>query len=307
MSRRIRILVLVLLVALVILIVATIHFSTSVSRTSESQDDIVSETQSAQIFREKDGGYGFIDEYGNTILEPNWENLEFLTSSYVLATTQTDDGKRVGVFDMEGDLIVPFVYEEIRVLGDSYFVAEFPTKRCILYDDTFSVVDGMTWDRASETTDGIDFVLGDDTYSYGFDETLSLRSIQLLREAKQFTLSGTIPAEYASQLSPSVWSGAADLAEEFFTLLLAQDKESLAKLCSDAATLSVLELSRLLISGDITVTPYTSETKTTCLVWQASVSGEDAEKNTVHGTISVTMEASATSDFGIVGVTALME
>lgn len=307
MNRRIRILVLVLLVALVILIVATIHFSTSISRTSESQDAIVSETQSAQIFRDKNDCYGLMDEFGNTILEPDWEDLEFLTSSYVLATTQTDDGKRVGVFDLEGNLIIPFVYDEIRAFGDTGFVAVFPSERCILYDDSFSVVDAMTWDCANDTSDGIDFVLGDDTYSYGFDETISIRSIQFFRDEKQFSLSGTIPAEYASLLSPSIWSGSADLAAEFFTLLLAQDKDSLSELFANAATLSVLDLSHLRIQGDITVTPYTSETKTICLVWQASISGEDAEKNTVHGTISLTMEATTSAGFEIVGVTTLME
>ena len=113
MNKHTRLAAGILVLVLVILIAATISFSANVSKRSGSNQNSASDTainaKGTEIVQGDNHLYGVSDAAGNTILEPEWKQLQFVGTDYLAAKQETEEGDRFGVLDLDGSVAAPFV------------------------------------------------------------------------------------------------------------------------------------------------------------------------------------------------------
>ena len=153
MNKHTRLAAGILVLVLVILIAATISFSANVSKRSGSNQNSASDTainaNGNEIVQGDNHLYGVSDAAGNTILEPEWKQLQFVGTDYLAAKQETEDGDRFGVLDLDGNVAAPFVYQDIQALTASYYLATLAdTEQVVLYDRDFCAADAMIWDSS---------------------------------------------------------------------------------------------------------------------------------------------------------------
>lgn len=95
MNKHTRLAAGILVLVLVILIAATISFSANVSKRSGSNQNSASDTainaNGNEIVQGDNHLYGVSDAAGNTILEPEWKQLQFVGTDYLAAKQETED------------------------------------------------------------------------------------------------------------------------------------------------------------------------------------------------------------------------
>ena len=179
MNKHTKLLMGILIVVLVLLVIATVSFSLDVSKSSkenhvQSADDSVS-SNGNRITENEMHMYGVADSSGNMVIEAMWKHL----------ATQTEaGGGQTGILDLEGNVIVPFVYSEIQTLTSSFYLASFADSSCgrfVLYDDSFRAENACTWDDCQAEKDQITLRKGKDSFSFVIsDDTLTLKKMELI-------------------------------------------------------------------------------------------------------------------------------
>ena len=151
MNKHTRLAVGILVLVLVLLIVATVSFSVNISKKSAGSQNSTFDTGTNSngnvIVEGDDHLYGVSDAAGNLILEPEWKELHFIGSDYLSAVQENADSNCVGVLDLDGNVVAPFVYDHVETLTDSYYLAVLAeNQQVVLYDHDFRAADAMVWD-----------------------------------------------------------------------------------------------------------------------------------------------------------------
>lgn len=229
MNKHAKLVVGFLVVVLIVLIIATISFSVGISKNSEisqnSSSDTAVNSNGNEIIQGEDHLYGVADAIGNTLIEPEWEQLHFIGTEYLAAAKKTADGRRIGVLDLDGNVVAPFVYADIHALTPLYYLASFAdSEQVVLYDSKFRSVDAAVWDSYSWEGQLLTLEKGADTFFFTLDETfLTLTRADIVRasEAVSFTVSWN--AVDMTLLSAAQWSDVADKMLLFLQMLKSQD------------------------------------------------------------------------------------
>ena len=197
---------------MVLLVIATVSFSLDVSKSSkenhvQSADDSVS-SNGNRITENEMHMYGVADSSGNMVIEAMWKHLYFIGTDYVVATQTEAGGGQTGILDLEGNVIVPFVYSEIQTLTSSFYLASFADSSCgrfVLYDDSFRAENACTWDDCQAEKDQITLRKGKDSFSFVIsDDTLTLKKMELIRTDENTTFSVNYDAALSiDQLFPN--------------------------------------------------------------------------------------------------------
>ena len=172
--------------------------------------------------------YGVADSSGNMVIEAMWKHLCFIGTDYVVATQTEAGGGQTGILDLEGNVIVPFVYSEIQTLTSSFYLASFADSSCgrfVLYDDSFRAENACTWDDCQAEKDQITLRKGKDSFSFVIsDDTLTLKKMELIRTDENTTFSVNYDAALSiDQLFPNQWRAMADVVQQCLSLLRTQD------------------------------------------------------------------------------------
>lgn len=302
MNKHTKLFVAFLFVVLVILVIATISFSVDISKNSAvSQEDSLSETVSSdgrQIFQGDNGMFGLEDANGNTLIDAQWEHLQFLTVDYLAATTETEDGERIGVLDLDGNIAAPFVYQEIQTLLSSYYVASLAdSDQYVLYDSAFRVLESTVWDDYTCEDTGVTLTKDEDVFYFTLsDDGLALTEIALSRTSGEGAYEVDWADADASLLSVEEWSCTADMMQQLLAMILSDDFTSLMQITDQNHEESILASAS---QEDHTVlrfdrTAYVSVSKTeegtVIATWQIDASVHLDKATPEKQTITVTMK-----------------
>lgn len=300
MNKHIKLFVGILVAVLVLLIVATVSFSLNVSKNSESHTDSSVNANGNVIFQGDEDLYGMRDASGNTIIDAKWEQLRFLDTEYLSAVTDTAGGRRVGVLDSSGNIVAPFVYQDVQVLGSSYYMATFSgNDKIVIYDSTFRVAETMTADTCSLKEDVLTLTKGNDQFQFAVnDYGLTLQSVALSRSFGEQSFTATLEHADAALLTPQEWIHTADLLQSLLTMMSTGDFSGLDKLTDQSHEEAILSAvsqpgqSLTQTEPDILLHAETSDQQEPILTWQASVSLQTSESDSARKAMSVTMAKS---------------
>ena len=94
------------------------------------------EQDSCYIFQEESTGlYGLSDADGRIIAAAEWKNLSFIGDHGIAAVKQIGTESVMGVLDREGNVIVPFVYQDLSYVNNQILVGK------LLHEDLYFLYD----------------------------------------------------------------------------------------------------------------------------------------------------------------------
>ncbi len=295
MNKHTKMVVGVLITVLIVLIAATISFSMDISKNSDGKTSGSVEStvnpDGNQIVCSEDGLYGMSNSNGSVIIEPEWEQLRFMGTDYLAASDKTN---RVGVLDVDGNIVVPFVYSDVYALTAGYYLAEFAdSDRVILYDSTFRVFDAAAWDSCEWADGQLTLTHGENTFYYtAEEEQLLLEQADLSCDAYNVSWNDNSDA---AMLSPLRWSYASQTFEQLLSMIKTQDF-SLLNEVTDAEhenkvlSGSVLKSGRILRNDTTAFLSLQKEEKNgSVLVWQIGITVGGKETDRANHTLSVTL------------------
>lgn len=175
-------LIVTLLLAVMIILGAAISRSfltgSSDALGSKSQTEIsrvLGERDGLCIITDSSGSYGIADSSGRTIVQPEWTSLEFAGENCCIASLMIGGKLLCGCIDYEGNMILPFIYKDIRAAGSNpYFVARSENGSFTLLSQQMRPVIRREWESC--TVSGLDITLstasGSFTYTCGEDGLL---------------------------------------------------------------------------------------------------------------------------------------
>ena len=138
------------------------------------------------IFRDNNGLFGIIDSTDRIIVAPEWEDLKFTKNNSLCIAKQRIDGNLLmGCIDYEGNITVPFIYQNIEYHeynSFSFYIAEpADDNSCVIYDDRFVPYFRRSWDSYTLEDDVMIFRTENGTYKYLInDDGFHLRSAEII-------------------------------------------------------------------------------------------------------------------------------
>ncbi|MGN0631159.1 MAG: WG repeat-containing protein [Ruminococcus sp.] len=188
MNKHSRVIVIFLLIILSVLCAAIILFRIDVGKDaggmeSSSSLSVSSDGNSvAIVYKDSSGMYGLKDKSGNIILEPEWAELVSLGGGSFCAKLVTRLDTLYGVIDWKGDIIVPFVYDEITRISDYLYSARLrDSGKYHFYGTDLSLLMNGSADSFFLEGTNLFFKQGEDTFTYKQGEKLSLVRAELPR------------------------------------------------------------------------------------------------------------------------------
>ena len=223
MNKHSRIIVILLLAVLVLLGTAITLFYIDVGKDARSTEDNTSlsgnsqHENSARVFKDSNGLCGLEDSNGTVILEPEWTELVPIGNSFFKAKLLTRADSLYGVIDSEGDVTVPFVYEDIERQSDYIYAAELKdTGQYLFYGNDFSLLLPHAADSYYMEGTNLCVFYGEDEFDYKQGEKLSLVKAVLPRFKRPVSVTLTIDdPDLLSVMESCEWSDFADHAIEF--------------------------------------------------------------------------------------------
>lgn len=243
MNKHTKLVVLALTALLVLLVVATVSYSLDISRDAESSDGNSVDSNGNQIMQGEEDLYGVVDSAGNTLIEAEWAQLRFISTQY-LAAVQTDgSSNQVGVIDLDGHVVAPFVYTDIYALTPSYFVAVLSeTEQIVLYDSDFHAIYGCVWDAYTWSDQILTLTSGSDTFTFSLeDSAITAQHAALMRTAGRYTFTTSLDEAAVAQLVPDEWSYIADLIQNTLMIFQSQNVSTLDAITDAAHNDAVLQ------------------------------------------------------------------
>lgn len=229
MNKHAKLVVGLLVFVLIVLVIATISFSVDISKNSEtsqsSSSDAAVNPNGNEIIQDDNHLYGVADAAGNTLIEPEWEQLHFIGTEYLAAAKETADGRRIGVLDLDGNVVAPFTYTDVHALTPSYYLASFAnSEQVVLYDSEFRPVDAAVWDGYSWESQLLTLKKGEDAFLYtSEDDALTLTRADMARTSENVSFTVSWNAVNAALLSPAQWSETADQMLLLLQMLKSQE------------------------------------------------------------------------------------
>lgn len=228
MNKHTKLVVVILIVLLLLLVIATVSYSLDV--TKDTQSTATSSNSSVnlngnKIVQDENRLYGVVDSAGNPSIETEWEQLQFISTEYLAAAKKDGNEKTIGVLDLDGNIIAPFVYTDVHALTSSYFLATLcDTEQIVLYDSDFHAVGCCIWDSFSWQNPILTLKKGDDVYSFSLEEdVLTMQDAALVRTVGNNTFTIDLSDVNVTDLTPEEWSDTADLVQETLTVYQSQN------------------------------------------------------------------------------------
>lgn len=249
MNRHSRIIVILLLAVLVLLGTAITLFYIDVgkdARSSGVSSSLTGNTQhenSARVFKDSNGLWGLEDSSGTVILEPEWSELVPIGNSCFKAKLLTRADSLYGVIDSEGDVTVPFVYENIERQSDYIYAAELKdTGQYLFYGNDFSLLLPHAADSYYMEGTNLCVSYGEDEYYYKQGENLSLVKAVLPRYRRPVSVTLTIDdPELLAVMESLEWSDFADRAIEFLDAFRRNQRDRLEEITDNASLPEVIK------------------------------------------------------------------
>ncbi len=238
MNKHTKIVVSILAIVLLLLILATVSFSMDISRQSAAvQTEVSDGTVNAdgnEIVQSDEGLYGVDDAAGNTRIAPVWEQLHFIGSEYLSAGKDTAEGLRLGVLDLDGNVIAPFVYSEVYALTPDFYLAVFADSgQIVVYDAGFRAIDAAVWDDFIWENQQLSLIKGEDTFSFSLEDAqMVLEKADISRSARSFSFSLEWSRGSLTECSPTTWSDVADTLLQFVQMVRTQSFSNLDQVVS---------------------------------------------------------------------------
>lgn len=201
----------------------------------------VPEQDSCYIFQEESTGlYGLSDADGRIIAAAEWKNLSFIGDYGVAAVKQIGTESVMGVLDREGNVIVPFVYQDLSYVNNQILVGKLLHEDLyFLYDRSFQDLTNCTWNAYLLKDNGLTLQRGTDSFFYQqIKDGIALRSFDLQRTIQRKVVTMHCEHQVTAQRYPvEVWQMLGDDLSEFLKAYQRNDETAAAAfLSSDAVT-----------------------------------------------------------------------
>lgn len=302
MNKHAKLVVGFLVVLLVVLVIATISFSVDISKNSEasqsSSSDTVVNPNGNEIIQDDNHLYGVADAAGNTLVEPEWEQLHFIGTEYLAAVKETASGRRIGVLDLDGNVVAPFAYADVHALTPSYYLAIFAdSKQVVLYDSGFRPVDAAVWDGYSWESQLLTLTKGEDAFLYTLeDDALTLTRADMARTSEEVSFTVSWNGVDAALLSPAQWSETADQMLLLLQMLNSQEFADVSQVTDQEHENNVLSVISLgghkvtRMEDTVYLSAGVGDDGKPVLTWQCRVNIWGQEEGLKEQVLSVTMK-----------------
>lgn len=243
LSKRGKWLFVFFLVLIVGLAVAVSRFYTVKTDDLSGSSSVFSapEQDSCRIFQEETTGlYGLSDADGRIIAAAEWKSLSFIGDNGIAAVKQIGAESVMGVLDREGNVIVPFVYQDLSYVNNQILVGKLLHEDLyFLYDRSFQDLTNCTWNAYLLKDDGLTLQRGTDSFFYQqTNGGIALRSFDLQRTIQRKVVTMHCEHRVTAQRFPvEVWQMLGDQLSEFLKAYQRNDETAAAAfLSSDAVT-----------------------------------------------------------------------
>ena len=197
------------------------------------------EQDSCYIFQEESTGlYGLSDADGRIIAAAEWKNLSFIGDHGIAAVKQIGTESVMGVLDREGNVIVPFVYQDLSYVNNQILVGKLLHEDLyFLYDRSFQDLTNCTWNAYLLKDDGLTLQRGTDSFFYQqIKDGIVLRSFDLQRTIQRKIVTMHCEHRVTAQRYPvEVWQMLGDDLSEFLKAYQRNDETAAAAFLSSDA------------------------------------------------------------------------
>ncbi len=135
---------------------------------------IDSDSLGNRIFRDNSGLFGIIDSSDRIIVAPEWLDLKFADGNLCIAKQRIDGNLLAGCIDYEGNISVPFIYQNIEYHqeeGLSFYIAESANDSSrVIYDSRFVPCFSRAWESCSLSDGEITLKTNSGTYEYAISK-----------------------------------------------------------------------------------------------------------------------------------------
>ena len=177
MSKHMRLVVSILFIVVIFLALAITRSYSSTSRRTagrSAQTDIerrlASDLMGNRIFEDGSGLFGVIDSSDRVIVPAEWRELSFAGEGRCIASKRIGGVLLKGCVDYEGNVIVPFIYQNISACesGDqTLYIAESETDdSVIIYDDSFRPIFRKVWKKCEVVGNHMSLMSDNGKYQY---------------------------------------------------------------------------------------------------------------------------------------------
>ncbi len=235
----------ILLCLILFFTAAVVRFYSRRTETPAEQEKIpYADTQtkeSCSIFQDETTGlYGLANADGRVIAAAEWKKLYFIGDNGVAAVKQIGTELVTGVLDQEGNVIVPFVYQDLSYVNEQIIVGWLLHEDMyFLYDRSFHDLTPCAWNAYILKDSLLTLQRGTDTFIYRQkDDGIVLHSFDLQRTIQRRTVTMYCRQQTAAQLFPvEEWSLLGDTLSAFLKAYQRNDEEDASVfLSADAKT-----------------------------------------------------------------------
>ena len=135
---------------------------------------LASDSSGNRIFRENSGLFGIIDSSDRIIVAPEWLDLKFTDGNLCIAKQRIDGNLLSGCIDYEGNISVPFIYQNIeyhKEEGFPFYIAESAKDNSrVIYDSRFVPCFTRSWESYSLSDGEITLRTNSGTYEYAINQ-----------------------------------------------------------------------------------------------------------------------------------------
>ncbi len=212
MSRHARLIVAVLIALIALLAAAIVLFYLDVNKNSGDSDESGSSSSSegSVVFVSEDGLCGLEDSAGNIILEAEWQSLVPVGNDFYKAVLETRGKTLCGVIDSEGDIAVPFVYENIERLTELVYTGILAEGGMHIYSADFRQLMPEAWDSCTVKNERMHLIKGKDEYTFVIGEKLILWDVYLPRTNRPIRFNLNLSGEELESAECLEWGDIAD-------------------------------------------------------------------------------------------------
>ncbi|WP_303836739.1 WG repeat-containing protein [Ruminococcus flavefaciens] len=178
MNKQTRLIVSVLFIGIIVLAVAITRFysRTEKSAVSNGSQTIIEkklgfDSAGNRAFQNSEGLVGIIDSSEHVIVSPEWQTIKFTSNSdRCIASKHLHNKEMYGCIDYEGNIVVPFVYSDIKQAASPervlYIARTDDKKSSVVYNSNFDPCFSRAWDNCSYANGELSVTSGSSTYTY---------------------------------------------------------------------------------------------------------------------------------------------
>ncbi|MCI5844890.1 MAG: hypothetical protein MRZ94_03835 [Oscillospiraceae bacterium] len=241
----------VILLCLILFFTAAVirFYSRRTNAPAEQEKTPYADTQtkeSCSIFQDETTGlYGLADADDRVIAAAEWKKLYFIGDNGVAAVKQIGSELVTGVLDQEGNVIVPFVYQDLSYVNEEIIVGWLLHEDLyFLYDRSFHDLTPCAWNAYILKDSLLTLQRGTDTFVYQQTEDgIALCSFDLQRSIQRRTVMMHCEQQTTAQLfSVEEWSLLGDTLSTFLKAYQRNDEEDASVFLSADAKAQLQQL-----------------------------------------------------------------